>query len=180
MARPKKNKEHASSEQYVEAAIAGNNVSDQNKSSDDTQAEMVVSEKDKQVRSVIDASVISDIPVELANNLTLIARKLTAFLSYYSAASLNRLNTLNRFISDAEDKLYNVNVDKLDMKELNSRYKEAKKAQAEIMTICSQVSKQAVDTDNTARVDTVYNLLKSLSADTLQQLQSALADSDDE
>ena len=131
-------------------------------------------QKDTQVKSVIDASVISDIPVELANNLTLIARKLTAFLSYYSAASLNRLNTLNKFISDAEEKLYNVNVDKLDMKELNARYKEAKKAQAEIMTICSQVSKQAVDTDNTARVDEVYNLLKSLSSDTLKQLQDAL------
>lgn len=131
-------------------------------------------QKDTQVKSVIDASVISDIPVELANNLTLIARKLTAFLSYYSAASLNRLNTLNKFISDAEERLYNVNVDKLDMKELNARYKEAKKAQAEIMTICSQVSKQAVDTDNTARVDEVYNLLKSLSSDTLKSLQDAL------
>lgn len=131
-------------------------------------------QKDAQVKSVIDASVISDIPVELANNLTLIARKLTAFLSYYSAASLNRLNTLNKFISDAEERLYNVNVEKLDMKELNARYKEAKKAQAEIMTICSQVSKQAVDTDNTARVDEVYNLLKSLSSDTLKSLQDAL------
>jgi molybdopterin-binding protein len=137
-------------------------------------------QKDTQVKSVIDASVISDIPVELANNLTLIARKLTAFLSYYSAASLNRLNTLNKFISDAEEKLYNVNVDKLDMKELNARYKEAKKAQAEIMTICSQVSKQAVDTDNTARVDEVYNLLKSLSSSTLQELQNALSATEDD
>lgn len=137
-------------------------------------------QKDAQVKSVIDASVISDIPVELANNLTLIARKLTAFLSYYSAASLNRLNTLNKFISDAEEKLYNVNVDKLDMKELNARYKEAKKAQAEIMTICSQVSKQAVDTDNTARVDEVYNLLKGLSQSTLQQLQDALSFAEDD
>jgi hypothetical protein len=139
---------------------------------------MTVSQKDKQVRSIIDASVISDIPVELANNLTLIARKLTAFLSYYSAASLNRLNTLNKFISEAEDKLYNVNVEKLDLKELNSRYKEAKKAQAEIMTICSQVSKQAVDTDSTARVDAVYNLLKGLSSSTLAELQKALSDDD--
>lgn len=137
-------------------------------------------QKDAQVKSVIDASVISDIPVELANNLTLIARKLTAFLSYYSAASLNRLNTLNKFISDAEERLYNVNVDKLDMKELNARYKEAKKAQAEIMTICSQVSKQAVDTDNTARVDEVYNLLKSLSSSTLQELQEALTYNEDD
>ena len=125
---------------------------------------------------VIDAAVVADIPVELSNNLTLLARKLTAYLSYFSAASLTRLNTLNKFISEAEDRLYNVNVDKLDMKELNARYKEAKKAQAEIMTICSQVSKQAVETDNTARVDTVYNLLKNLSADTLLQLQEALSD----
>lgn len=137
-------------------------------------------QKDAQVKSVIDASVISDIPVELANNLTLIARKLTAFLSYYSAASLNRLNTLNKFIQDAEEKLYNVNVDKLDMKELNYRYKEAKKAQAEIMTIARQVSQQAVDTDNTARVDEVYNLLKSMSASTLLELQNALSGSDEE
>lgn len=145
---------------------------------DSTASDMAVSQKDKQVRSIIDASVISDIPVELANNLTLIARKLTAFLSYYSAASLNRLNTLNKFISEAEDKLYNVNVEKLDLKELNSRYKEAKKAQAEIMTICSQVSKQAVDTDSTARVDAVYNLLKGLSSSTLAELQKALSDDD--
>jgi hypothetical protein len=130
--------------------------------------------------SVIDATVIADIPVELSNNLTLISRKLVAFLSYYSAASLNRLNTLNKFISDAEDKLYNVNIDKLDLKDLNSRYREAKKAQAEIMSICSQVSKQAVDTDNTARVDEVYNLLKSMSADTLSQLQSALSSEDED
>lgn len=137
-------------------------------------------EKDEQVKQVIEASVIADIPVELANNLTLLARKLTAYLSYYSAASLTRLNTLNKFITEAEAKLYNVNVDKLDTKELNARYKEAKKAQAEIMTICSQVSKQAVDTENTARVDEVYNILKSLSADTLKSLQDALTADDDE
>ena len=58
------------------------------------------------VDSLIDARVIEDIPVELANNLTLLSRKLTAFLAYYSAASLTRLNTLNRFIQDAENKLY--------------------------------------------------------------------------
>lgn len=135
--------------------------------------------KEKAAAAVIDAAVISDIPTELANNLTLIARKLTAYLSYFSAASLTRLNTLNKFIADAEEKLYNVNVEKLDMKELNARYKEARKAQAEIMTVCSQVSKQAVDTDNTARIDEVYNLLKGLSAETLAELQSALIDDDD-
>ena len=48
------------------------------------------------------------------------------------------------------------------------------------MTICSQVSKQAVETDNTARADEVYNLLKSLSADTLAQLKDALAGEDEE
>lgn len=136
-------------------------------------------QKEKAAAAVIDAAVISDIPVELANNLTLIARKLTAYLSYFSAASLTRLNTLNKFISEAEDRLYNVNVEKLDIKELNARYKEAKKSQAEIMTICSQVSKQAVDTENTARVDAVYNLLKGLSSSTLEELQKALADDDD-
>ena len=135
--------------------------------------------KDKQVNQVIDASVISDIPVELANNLTLVARRLTAFLSYYSAASLNRLNTLSKFISDAEDRLYNVDVQKMDIKELNSRYKEAKRAQAEIMSIASQVSKQAVDTDNTARIDEVYNLLSNMSSSTLQQLKEALTGEDD-
>lgn len=136
--------------------------------------------KEKQVEAVIDATVVADIPVELSNNLTLLARKLTAYLSYFSAASLTRLNTINKFISEAEEKLYNVNVEKLDMKELNARYKEARKAQAEIMTVCSQVSKQAVDTDNTARVDSVYNLLKSLSADTLKQLQDALGGDDED
>lgn len=132
--------------------------------------------RDDKARDVIDAAVLSDIPVELSNNLTLLARKLTAYLSYFSAASLTRLATLNRFISEAEDRLYNVDVQKLDLKELNARYKEAKKAQAEIMTICSQISKQAVDTDNTARVDEVYNLLKSLSSSTLEQLKEALID----
>lgn len=140
-----------------------------------------VQNKNKQVQQVIDASVVSDIPVELANNLTLVARRLTAFLSYYSAASLNRLNTLSKFIAEAEDRLYNVDVQKMDVKELNARYREAKKAQAEIMTIASQVSKQAVDTDNTARIDEVYNLLKSMSSSTLQELQDALsAEEDDE
>jgi hypothetical protein len=138
-----------------------------------------IAKKSSQAKEIIDASVISDIPVELANNLTLVAKRITAFLSYYSAASLTRLNTLNKFISDAEDKLYNVNVDKLDMKDLNARYKEAKKAQAEIMGICSQVSKQAVDTENTARVDEIYNLLKSMSATTLSQLKDALTSDDD-
>lgn len=152
------------------------------KSKDDNETQLVQASNKKKdaAAAVIDAAVISDIPVELANNLTLIARKLTAYLSYFSAASLTRLNTLNKFISEAEDRLYNVNVEKLDMKELNARYKEAKKAQAEIMNICSQVSKQAVDTDNTARVDEVYNLLKGLSSSTLQQLQAALSESSDE
>ena len=152
------------------------------KAKDDNETQLVQASNKKKdaAAAVIDAAVISDIPVELANNLTLIARKLTAYLSYFSAASLTRLNTLNKFISEAEDRLYNVNVEKLDMKELNARYKEAKKAQAEIMNICSQVSKQAVDTDNTARVDEVYNLLKSLSADTLQQLQNALVDDNED
>lgn len=139
-----------------------------------------LSEKDSKALEVIDAAVVADIPVELSNNLTLLARKLTAYLSYFSAASLTRLNTLNKFITEAENKLYNVNVEKLDVKELNARYKEARKAQAEIMTVCSQVSKQAVDTDNTARVDEVYNLLKSLSANTLQELQAALSGEDDD
>jgi Zn-dependent M32 family carboxypeptidase len=139
-----------------------------------------VQNKNKQVQQVIDASVVSDIPVELANNLTLVARRLTAFLSYYSAASLNRLNTLSKFIAEAEDRLYNVDVQKMDVKELNARYKEAKRAQAEIMTIASQVSKQAVDTDNTARIDEVYSLLKSMSSSTLQQLQEALTSEEDD
>ena len=152
------------------------------KAKDDNETQLVQASNKKKdaAAAVIDAAVISDIPVELANNLTLIARKLTAYLSYFSAASLTRLNTLNKFISEAEDRLYNVNVEKLDMKELNARYKEAKKAQAEIMNICSQVSKQAVDTDNTARVDEVYNLLKGHSSSTLQQLQAALSESSDE
>lgn len=151
--------------------------SNKNKKKEEATTNLVkVQEKDRQVKQVIDSSVVSDIPVELANNLTLVARRLTAFLSYYSAASLNRLNTLSKFIADAEDRLYNVDVQKLDMKELNARYKEAKKAQAEIMTIASQVSKQAVDTDNTARIDEVYSLLKGLSAETLQSLQEALSD----
>ena len=152
------------------------------KAKDDNETQLVQASNKKKdaAAAVIDAAVISDIPVELANNLTLIARKLTAYLSYFSAASLTRLNTLNKFISEAEDRLYNVNVEKLDMKELNARYKEAKKAQAEIMNICSLVSKQAIDTDNTARVDEVYNLLKGLSSSTLQQLQAALSESSDE
>lgn len=149
------------------------------KENNNSLAKQDTSEKGKAAAAVIDSAVIADIPVELANNLTLIARKLTAFLSYFSAASLTRLNTLNKFIADAEEKLYNVNVEKLDMKELNARYKEARKAQAEIMTVCSQVSKQAVDTDNTARVDEIYNLLKGLSASTLEELKNALVDEED-
>jgi hypothetical protein len=135
--------------------------------------------KDEQAKQIIDAAIVADIPVELSSNLTLLARKLSAYLSYFSAASLTRLNTLNKFISDAEEKMYNVNVDKLDMKELNARYKEARKAQAEIMTITSKVSQQAVETENTARVDELYNLLKSLSAETLLQLKDALSDDSD-
>lgn len=135
-----------------------------------------IKKKDSNALEVIDAAVVADIPTELSENLTLIARKLTAYLSYFSAVSLTRLNNLNKFIADAEEKLYSVNVDKLDAKELNSRYKEARKAQAEIMTICSQVSKQAVDTDNTARVDEIYNLLRGMSNSTLQQLKEALTD----
>lgn len=130
--------------------------------------------------SIIDSTVVSDIPVELSNNLTLIARKLTAFLSYYSAANLSRLSTLTKFITEAEDKMYNVDVNKLDMKELNARYKEAKRAQAEVMTIARQVSQQACETDSNARVDEVYNLLKSLSSDTLLELQAALSNDDED
>lgn len=136
-------------------------------------------EKEDNAIDIIDKSVVADIPAELSNNLTLLSRKLTAYLSYFSAASLTRLNTLNRFISEAEDRLYNVDVKKLDIKDLNSRYKEAKRAQAEIMTICSQISRQALDTDNTARVDEVYNLLKSLSSNTLTQLKEALSDNEE-
>lgn len=152
-----------------------------NKKAEDSTSSLVKAntQKDKEAVAVIDAAVISDIPVELANNLTLIARKLTAYLSYFSAASLTRLNTLNKFITEAEDKLYNVNIDKLDARELKARYKEAKKAQAEIMSICSQVSKQAVDTDNTARVDEIYNLLRGMSSSTLEQLKEALSSDDD-
>ena len=135
--------------------------------------------KEDSAIDIIDAAVVADIPTELSNNLTLLSRKLTAYLSYFAAASLTRLNNLNRFISEAEDRLYNVDVKKLDIKDLNSRYKEAKRAQAEIMTICSQISRQALDTDNTARVDEVYNLLKSLSSNTLTQLKEALSDTEE-
>lgn len=155
--------------------MSSKNESNKKKVSEETAVE--VSDNRKRARAakdVIDASVVSDIPVELSNNLSLVARKLSAFLSYYSAASLNRLNTLNRFISDAEDRLYNVDVQKLDMKELNARYKEAKRAQAEIMTIARQVSEQACEADSTARMDEIYNLLRGMSSDTLEQLKEAL------
>ena len=90
------------------------------------------------------------------------------------------LGSNNTFIQDAENKLYNINVDQLDLKELNTRYREAKRAQAEIMTIARQVSQQACDTDNTARIDEVYSLLKSMSNETLTQLQTILLEKDDD
>ena len=155
--------------------MSSKNESHKKKVSEETEIEVSDrKKKDKLAKAVIDTSVISDIPVELSNNLSLVARRLSAFLSYYSAASLNRLNTLSKFISDAEDRLYNVDVQKLDMKELNARYKEAKRAQAEIMTIARQVSEQACEADSTARMDEIYNLLRSMSADTLEQLKEAL------
>ena len=61
-------------------------------------------EKEDNAIDIIDKSVVADIPAELSNNLTLLSRKLTAYLSYFSAASLTRLNTFNRFISEAEDR----------------------------------------------------------------------------
>ena len=47
------------------------------------------------------------------------------------------------------------------------------------MTIARQVSQQACDTDNTARIDEVYSLLKSMSNETLTQLQTILLEKDD-
>lgn len=151
-----------------------------NSNNEESNASSSTIDKSKAAKTIISSDVIEDIPVELSNNLTLIARKLTAFLSYYSAANLSRLSTLTKFITEAEDRMYNIDVMKLDMKELNSRYKEAKRAQAEIMTIARQVSQQACETDNTARVDETYNLLKSMSVETLMQLQSILVESDNE
>lgn len=128
---------------------------------------------------MISENVISDIPVELSNNLPLISRKLVAFLSYYSAANLGRLNNLTAFIQSAEERLYNIDVNKLDMKELNARYKEAKKAQNEILTIAKQVSESTNEIGQSAKADEVYNLLKGMNEDTLNQLQQTLMGNDD-
>ena len=46
------------------------------------------------------------------------------------------------------------------------------------MTIARQVSQQACDTDNTARIDEVYSLLKSMSNETLTHLQTILLEKD--
>lgn len=165
----KKSKKENSATETIE-------VVDKERDNESSSTQIVVTDKAKDQRAVdvIDAAILSDIPTELTNNLALLGKKLSSYLTYYSAASLTRLNTLNKFIANAEERLYNVNVDKLDIKELNSRYKEAKKAQAEIMTITRQVSQQAVEADNMARIDNIYNLLKSMSSETLEALQEAL------
>ena len=165
----KKNKKEKDVADNIEVLDSGSN-----KESESAHIAFPDRPKDQRAVDVIDAAILSDIPTELTNNLALLGKKLSSYLTYYSAASLTRLSTLNKFIANAEERLYNVNVDKLDIKELNSRYKEAKKAQAEIMTITRQVSQQAVEADNMARIDNIYNLLKSMSSETLEALQEAL------
>jgi hypothetical protein len=119
--------------------------------------------------------VLKDLPMDLVQNLPTLVSRLNAFIAFYSALNLKRLTKLTNYVIQAEEVLFDEkNLLNLDNETLKENYKQAKSATIEILDLARKVSMQIQQEATNKEVDEVYNLLKNLSPDSLEELKEQL------
>lgn len=122
--------------------------------------------------------VLDGIPVEVAENVPHLLSRVNAYLSYFAAMNLNRLDNIYRYMVEAEKRLYNLDeLSSLSDEELSRTYRSAKSASMEILEFARKISVQIQDQGK--EVDEVVNLLRSLSPSELSKLKESLESLDD-
>lgn len=116
--------------------------------------------------------VLSDLPQDVVDNMPTIQNRINAYLTYFSAMNLARLPKLMQFIQAAEDLMFNPkDLAHLDFDQITEIYKCAKFSSNEILESARKVS-QTVQQEKDRKVDSLYNMLTSLSPDTISKLIS--------
>lgn len=114
--------------------------------------------------------VLSDLPQDVVDNMPTIQNRINAYLTYFSAMNLARLPKLMKFINAAEELMFNPkDLLHMDYDQMSSIYKSAKYSASEVLESSRKVS-QTVQQENDKKTDVLYNMLTSLSPDTVSRL----------
>ena len=114
--------------------------------------------------------VLSDLPQDVVDNMPTIQNRINAYLTYFSAMNLARLPKLMQFINAAEELMFNAkDLLHMDYDQMSSIYKSAKYSASEVLETARKVT-QTVQQENDKKTDVLYNMLTSLSPDTVTRL----------
>lgn len=114
--------------------------------------------------------VLSDLPQDVVDNMPTIQNRINAYLTYFSAMNLARLPKLMQFINAAEELMFNPkDLLHMDYDQMSSIYKSAKYSASEVLETARKVT-QTVQQENDKKTDVLYNMLTSLSPDTVSRL----------
>lgn len=114
--------------------------------------------------------VLSDLPQDVVDNMPTIQNRINAYLTYFSAMNLARLPKLMQFINAAEELMFNPkDLLHMDYDQMSSIYKSAKYSASEVLETARKVT-QTVQQENDKKTDVLYNMLTSLSPDTVTRL----------
>lgn len=153
-------------------------VSDSGHESEDTRLpvkhEVTVQDHTEETSTVSDFSdlkmVLSDLPQDVVDNMPTIQNRINAYLTYFSAMNLARLPKLMQFINAAEELMFNPkDLLHMDYDQMSSIYKSAKYSASEVLETARKVT-QTVQQENDKKTDVLYNMLTSLSPDTVSRL----------
>lgn len=114
--------------------------------------------------------VLSDLPQDVVDSMPTIQNRINAYLTYFSAMNLARLPKLMQFINAAEELMFNPkDLLHMDYDQMSSIYKSAKYSAFEVLETARKVT-QTVQQENDKKTDVLYNMLTSLSPDTVSRL----------
>ena len=153
-------------------------VSDSGHESEDTRLpvknEVTAQDHTEKSSTVSDFSdlkmVLSDLPQDVVDNMPTIQNRINAYLTYFSAMNMARLPKLMQFINAAEELMFNPkDLLHMDYDQMSSIYKSAKYSASEVLETARKVT-QTVQQENDKKTDVLYNMLTSLSPDTVTRL----------
>ena len=138
------------------------------------QNEVTAQDRTEEPSTVSDFSdlkmVLSDLPQDVVDNMPTIQNRINAYLTYFSAMNLARLPKLMQFINAAEELMFNPkDLLHMDYDQMSSIYKSAKYSASEVLETARKVT-QTVQQENDRKTDVLYNMLTSLSPDTVSRL----------
>lgn len=114
--------------------------------------------------------VLSDLPQDVVDNMPTIQNRINAYLTYFSAMNLARLPKLMQFINAAEELMFNPkDLLHMDYDQMSSIYKSAKYSASEVLETSRKVT-QTIQQESDKKTDVLYNMLTSLSPDTVSRL----------